>query len=331
MMWAYVPFAFILTSISLYGCGNGSGTTTTTSTTTTAKTTKNTSTTAAATTITTTLCQTPRPLTTPDLNLMQWNPHYQCFQDAHCKQIVLGTAVNSLKEDNIDFANFIEFPASWPLPPPWNQVSRQCGKDRTTLVFDSTKWSLSDTPASMATGCILDGDRPFIVQQFNGRANDKIIVIGAHYGHCSGVGDLGAAVRAVMQATHVHHVVLIADTNRHAWNVSEASDRACAGDRNGTCSPGAICQSNEEILAELNSVCTSRVVGTQPMKTCCSNPKIPDSQAFLFPFDRIIANFGASMSTKVVDLSPLKSESFHRGVIGRLASHQIHESNDVLA
>merc|ERR1719158_354240 len=136
----------------------------------------------------------------PNLSLLQWNPHWQCFQNPSCGNNVKGLAVQRLQSDQVDFANFIEFPADWNPPLPWKEIRTNCGQDKVVLVYNSAKWTATE---HMKVGCMNGANRPYIVQQFNGPNGIQVIVIGAHFDHLIGIGDLGVDTLHVMSTSDV--------------------------------------------------------------------------------------------------------------------------------
>jgi len=290
-----------------------------------------TSTTTRTTTTTTTCVETV--FNGSSLNLLQWNPHWQCFKDSSCEANVHRLAVERLQAFQIDFANLIEYDMAWQPPQPWRRILHTCGVDVVMLVYDSSRWELPDSGASGSKGCIVPRGRPYIIQQFNGKYSSPVIVVGAHYDHCAPSGNLPASVSRTMQKTGVRQVILIADTNRYALGVSPASTDACQSQDSGICSQRATCRSNIDLLEELVSACNKIVIGAELQPSCCKQSHIPDSQAFLFPFDRIVTNFGVSMQTRHLDeaIPSWVTNSFHRAIAATLIVDSSELSADMLA
>jgi hypothetical protein len=245
-----------------------------------------------------------------DLNLLMWNPHWECFawNLNDCKAQASKHADDFLKSLDIDFANFVEMPGM-AYPEPWQAIEMaHCGQDLTALVFNSARWKKSTAPGTRGGGCMETNpvrDRPFVINLFEQVAAarpgmpSKVIAVGGHFPHnANGYAVLKASLGRIMQATGVTDVVVIADTN--AFRTS----------------------SSEHIAQELGFA-SGHVLSTDLENTCCW-------PAFHLPmtFDRIIANFGSSMSTKVLIEEPvpkwaeqeqgMKKGAFHKPVLGTL-------------
>lgn len=278
------------------------------------------------------------------LNLLQWNPHWQCFNkpdSRDCRSNVPRLLGRRLVSLDVDFANIVELNISWTPPSPWKSIGAECSPsnldcfDQETLIYNSERWAPSEALSASAKGCIQDvphPNRPYIVQEFVGRgdgAEQRVLVIGAHYSHCGSLGSLPGAVRRVMDATGVRRVVLLADTNRYARNFNQESSRMCEQTSSSgwsppcggglQCPPAAICNTSAELLSQLlpgRRRDDKMVLSTDLQPTCCKA-----WVGFQFPFDRIIANFGHAMNTTLLD-SPTPAwaaSEFHRALFGRLA------------
>lgn len=238
------------------------------------------------------------------LNLLQWNPHWECTDrdTGNCKDHAVAALRDVLVQESVDFANVVElFGAPDVLPSGWKSVEQECGIDRVDVVYNSARWQVSTTEGSFVGGCMDLHDRSFIVQQFNiksgmeaGSTISQVIVVGAHYPHGRGRGRaaLRSALDSVVKATTVSSVILLADTNEF-WSVS-----------------------SESIMAELDAS-GGPVVASMRYDTCCFN----NGFARGFAFDRIIANFGHSMATSLL-FDPLppwaRTGEFHKAVLAKL-------------
>lgn len=302
----------IVTSLLLQGCGGGGGDTPSPS--------PGPKTGTTTTTTTTTCMKVTGGGPDPDLTLLQWNPHYQCGQSPACSGAMTGLATERLQSEQVDFANFIEFPPSWTPPAPWKTIQKYCGKDLVSLVYNSGKWTAVDN--MKRDGCIIGSDRPYIVQQFDGPDGSQVVVIGAHYDHVIGIGDLGSDTRAVQEASKVTRLVLIADTNRYVRGVTTGSDHFCDISKE----PGSsvVCQTNAEILDQILGVCSVNVISAKYLASCCSDTVHHTDDPFINPYDRIASNFGSSMETKLYDdpTPTWVANSFHKAILGRLSAKQ---------
>eukprot|EP00927_Polykrikos_kofoidii_P057949 TRINITY_DN521_c0_g1_i3.p1 TRINITY_DN521_c0_g1~~TRINITY_DN521_c0_g1_i3.p1 ORF type:complete len:307 (-),score=35.10 TRINITY_DN521_c0_g1_i3:82-1002(-) len=246
---------------------------------------------------------------------LQWNPHWECFEKSTaCAEAVTGQLSTRLT-NTTDFANLVEVP---PVAidaaklDGWTRITNQCGIDTTSLLFNSRRWRKVDVLGSAETGCMEKNDRPFTVQVFESLGHEataaaggfKVLVVAAHFPH-GPVGDaLPAAVRHVTATTGVTATLLIADTNMNApspkwwpW-------------KSGT--------SNADIMKAIGASDgegTGSVKSTDLLDTCCLN-----FPGFWFKFDRIIANFGTSMSTELYDKHTphYATGEFHKAIRGTL-------------
>jgi len=138
-------------------------------------------------------------------------------------------------------------------------------------------------------------DRPFIVQLFTEApawgGSHKVIIIAAHYPHTRDRTSLISALASVATFSGETSTVLIADTNVNS-GVSSASLFM-------------------ELQAPMGSLQSSKL-----MPTCCLNSGFRDEMAY----DRIIANFGSSMSTSMpLDSAPAWAQGeFHLPVRAKL-------------
>lgn len=252
----------------------------------------------------------------PDLQLLQWNPHWQCFawNTNNCTAEASRVLPELLLETDIDFANIIEFDADLPLPESWSSIrsNRSCGKDIVDLVYNHVRWQPS---GEVVSDCMERSplDRPFVVQQFkNTNTSEEVIVIGAHFPHPASyvfstmneAQVLRDALQVYLRKTSVERVLLIADTNELV-NVSSARIMRYLGVPEGP------------------------IVSTSLERTCCFDNGFPAPSTF----DRIVANFGGHMETTVL-FDPLpywakevedpndpssRKGAFHKAVTGTLS------------
>eukprot|EP00931_Biecheleriopsis_adriatica_P002699 TRINITY_DN10374_c3_g1_i4.p1 TRINITY_DN10374_c3_g1~~TRINITY_DN10374_c3_g1_i4.p1 ORF type:complete len:523 (+),score=94.89 TRINITY_DN10374_c3_g1_i4:23-1591(+) len=249
-----------------------------------------------------------------DLQLLQWNPHWQCFawNSNDCAAQARKSLQAMLQGFDVDFANLIEFEDDgFSMPAGWTSIrsSLSCGKDRLDLVYRSTKWRPAATTGAGAKGCMVQHDRPFIVQQFDSiGGSDSIIVVGAHFPHPASNTDstlqadvLQTALQDILAVTGIDKVVLLADTNE---------------------SPSV---SSSRLMSFLGI--PGETVSTSLQPTCCFDNSFPSWGTF----DRIIANFGLQMQTQVlhdplptwaheVQLASSRRGAFHKAIKGVLVT-----------
>lgn len=229
----------------------------------------------------------------PDLQLLQWNPHWQCFvwNPNNCSAEAAAILPQILQDSDIDFANIIEFEVpNFTLPSNWTGIpsNDSCGIDQVDLIYNNVRW-LPSGPS--VKGCMAPKDRPFIIQQFTDtNTSEGVIVIGAHFPHPASftlstlkeVEVLKIALQSALSTTAVKKVVLIADTNE--WR-SVSSSR----------------------IMKYLEVPAGPIVSTSLETTCCFDNDFASWGAF----DRIIANFGAEMVTEVLfDPLPAWAQEF---------------------
>jgi len=237
------------------------------------------------------------------LGMLQWNPHWECFSHRHpeCKRHAEGTVDQLLVEHAIDFANLIELEdKEYKVPHPFEAVAHTCGRDVLTLVHNDEKWSASSKAGATERGCMLNYDRPFLVQQFDERpayGSRRVVVIAAHYPHGGGHEELRNALASVAKATNVTQVVLIADTNefRDTPNEQIMGEITARDTRGNETSTGSETLTGTEELAS-TVVPSGHLRGTKLLTSCCHNNDFDAVHAF----DRIIANFGPEMHTEML-------------------------------
>ena len=128
------------------------------------------------------------------INVLQWNPHWQCFKNPTCTSTVASYVASLASQHSLDFANLIELEDNnWrPSDPKYklgssssNNHRISCGMDMLITMYDSSKWTpLSDGHA----GCLVYAgrkDRPYLVQTFklNADPSMKVVFVGAHFSH----------------------------------------------------------------------------------------------------------------------------------------------------
>jgi len=240
------------------------------------------------------------------INAMQWNPHWECFEQSdECK-----SQVNELLSirlmNGTDFANVVELEDDdFTMPAGWRNISSTCGRDSTHLFFDSTRWKLSAAKPSGQKGCMVQMDRPYVVQAFEHHRNGiEIVVIGAHFPHRTLGSALSESIKSVVSSTGIRATLLIADTNIN----QPGAFPSC---------PASFCKTSADIMKAIGVAQENdTVVSTDLLKTCCENPP----WRYAFAFDRVIANFGTGMSTQLHD-DPAPSwavGAFHKAVTGQL-------------
>lgn len=140
--------------------------------------------------------------------------------------------------------------------------------------------------------------RPYIIQAFQHRKMSlKLIVVAAHFPHPReykrNIWKLRDALQRLISSVGIDNVILIADTNHPEEGPS-----------------------NDEILEDIGAPFTGQVMSTRPFRSCC----YPEFS--INGYDRIIANFGASMQ----DFHPLSKgdvlkwgqRNMHLPVLGTL-------------
>jgi len=229
------------------------------------------------------------------LNLLQWNPHWECFEQSknHCQEEFAKNLAIQLREADIDFANVVEYTDKHrKIPEKWGIVDNVCGLDRTTLLYNQERWSLPTDTVASRKGCMAVNDRPFIVQQFveanayGGRR--KVTVIGAHYPHSKDRTTLSSALKAVVTETGVDSVVLLADTNE---------DRGVP---------------SEKLWNDINGP-PGHMLSTELHATCCLNRGFKDH---MMAYDRIITNIGTHLNTNIPlsEAPPWAQGEFHKPI-----------------
>jgi len=228
------------------------------------------------------------------LNLLQWNPHWECFEQNlnNCKEEFANSLSSVLVQSDIDFANVVEYNDDHRrLPVRWKAMDHKCGLDQTTLIYNSDRWRLPPEVSSGMMGCMAVKDRPFIVQQFTEAPAwggvRKVIVVGAHYPHTQDRTSLISALQSVVTFSGEHSVVLLADTNVNRG------------------------VPNTKILAEIKAPAGS-AISSALHATCCLNTGFREEMAY----DRIIANFGFSMTSSIfLDPPPAWAQGeFHKPI-----------------
>lgn len=107
-----------------------------------------------------------------------------------CPEAVQDELSQLLSDNDIDFANLIEFEESITTPDAYSAINdypgaNKCGLDVTALVYNKLRW----TPAGAPMFACLTPDKPdraLVAQAFTPvDGNQAVIVIGAHFDHTS--------------------------------------------------------------------------------------------------------------------------------------------------
>jgi len=239
------------------------------------------------------------------ITALQWNPHWECFaKSPSCGQQVQRELHSLLFDErlDLDFANVIELENLTYSPPPgWGMIGLECGRDMATFLYNSRRWRLVAAEGAASKGCMARNDRPHLVQAFEHLSgNFRLVAVGAHFPHLwqypAGVRTLRSAIRSVTAAVGAEHLLLIADTNLNATN---------RGGLNG---------SSDSLFRSLGVPELGPVMSTDLIRSCCLD------DGFHFTFDRVIANFGSEMSTRLLfDPTPEWAVGeFHKAVVGSL-------------
>eukprot|EP00929_Paragymnodinium_shiwhaense_P089193 TRINITY_DN49391_c0_g1_i2.p1 TRINITY_DN49391_c0_g1~~TRINITY_DN49391_c0_g1_i2.p1 ORF type:complete len:460 (+),score=89.73 TRINITY_DN49391_c0_g1_i2:179-1381(+) len=265
------------------------------------------------------------------LNLLQWNPHWECFKDSNCSAGAKAALNELLVARDVDFANLVEFEEGWTAPTGWQAVRKTCGVDTTLLIYNSERWRplRGGVVEASFDGCLERNengdDRPFAGQVFeaaNASLDLGVLVVGAHYPHVGfyemGTAGLAESVQKALAATNCTAVIAIADFNvdlSKSWAVPESLDGA---------------GSSEKLLEDVGAPGGSdAVVSSELQKTCCAN------DGFSYTFDRVISNFGRAMDTTMLFHNPSDettipswavinsteighASEFHKAIFGKL-------------
>jgi hypothetical protein len=256
---------------------------------------------------------------TDSITGLQWNPHYECFTtDATtCKQGVYDALKQELTSDR-DFANIVELEdaGEFENPASWARHSYTCEQgdpkyaDQISLFYNSAKWKPSiDTPVM---GCSINGaDRAYIVWAFTNIADPSLttVVVGAHFGHedvyQSSIDTVGPAIGQVATSAGTTNIFFMGDINQP---ISKSSDDV---------------MNDLEKAANIDN--SKTVESTELLVTCCMDSQfMPTSGDAQRTYDRVIANFGNAMETKMLfDPAPTWAEGtsskFHKGIVGSLS------------
>lgn len=230
------------------------------------------------------------------INLLHWNPHYECFiknccvAADSCPAAVIGRINLLLSQESIDFASLVMFETKTYQPPkPYREInaypSGQCGMDSTSILYNSAKWVPDE---HMFYVCLKPKDRMTIIQKFKSVTNPafSVWVVAAHFGH----DQHGQFDPPELNFLHEYLYV-----NPDGPQIGKGDNLVFMADTNAGSATGN--QSNQYILQTILGG-PRRVVGSEPFQTCCYNDQ-KDGQwsPFQFSSDRIIANFGNRMET----------------------------------
>lgn len=228
------------------------------------------------------------------INLLQWNTHYECFvknkNDCCTKPLI--SYLNKMIP-RTDFANISMFEKTGYTPPSGyttiDQFSAkpafECGQDITTLIYNSKKWKAVSKPIY---GCLVPNDRAFIVQRFENKTTGyKVVIIGAHFSHPaqgqSYPSDSTAMISKTLQEHGISdesdHIILLADTNDNF--------------------PDKPTPDEVFMKAIVGQKTKHNIVGSGPKQTCCCSDS-PNPTPFPYKTDRIISNRGTSKGKAVI-------------------------------
>jgi len=135
----------------------------------------------------------------------------------------------TLTEERVDFFNVVNFPDVSVLSSFGTTfgtiVSPACQTkdvDLTTLIYNKTRWKTIQNH----TGCLVEGDSPYVVAAFESKINAKrLVVVGAHYALFK-TGASEKALKDVLKSNNLdsYDIVLLADTNilNRPWTYTNA-------------------------------------------------------------------------------------------------------------
>jgi hypothetical protein len=252
---------------------------------------------------------------------LQWNPHFECFiqNAATCKKPAYEALKQELVSGDKDFASIVELEdaGEFDTPTGWARYAYTCEqgdtktRDQISLFYNSGKWKPSiETPV---LGCSLQGaDRAYIVWAFTNIADPSLttVVVGAHFGHedqyQSSIDTVGPAIGQVANSVGTTNIFFMGDVNQPH---SKSSDEVL---------------SDLEKKAEIDN--SKTVESSDLLVTCCMDSKFtPTSGDDSRTYDRVIANFGKSMATKLLfNPAPTWAEGtatvskFHKAIVGSL-------------
>ena len=263
------------------------------------------------------------------IGLAHWNPHWQCFVSHPSCAAAAKTALTEMltARTPLDFFNVVELEDAHyglTLPPGWASIApeRDCGHpdpDWDTLFYRSDRWALKES----SHGCLVP-NRSYAAGTFQSKANPAMIVavLGAHFPQT-----LDASTHAYEDATKSANAVL-----GRLWNnVPNKSAQLLflrtvfLGDTNtegpkaaaAKLSHHGVNKTNGQLMADMGLWAHADPRGEPPgaplFRGCCFNDN------FSWEGDRIIANFGKAVASKVLfDPAPAWAEfdgsEFHKGV-----------------
>jgi len=245
-----------------------------------------------------------------DITFLHWNPHWQCFEgNVGCSSNATA-ALTSLLSDGVDFANVVELETAKYTPPlGWAAVAKfeSCGRDWDTLFFNTARWRR----LSKLSGCVAPADsRSFAAGVFQSTSDPALVltVVGAHYpqtlnasshAYEDAVGNLSASIANL----YTPRAVLLADTNTEGPAAAAANE-----------SHHGVNKTNAQILSDIGLWPKGATQPEPPSSTLFKGCCLGDN--FSWQGDRIIANFGTVLSSKVLfDPAPEWAVGeFHKGV-----------------
>eukprot|EP00038_Savillea_parva_P006231 m.162437 g.162437 ORF g.162437 m.162437 type:complete len:307 (-) comp12192_c0_seq1:160-1080(-) len=251
------------------------------------------------------------------LNVIQWNPHWQCFGNKVCGPGA-EAALTGLLTPDVDFANVIELETSYTPPSGWAALGayESCGHpygDWDTLFYNTAKWKL----VSNETACMYES-RSFTIGVFTSTASPSVTIVpvGAHFpqtlnastgAYTDSVATLAAAIKQHTAGMSSPKVVLMADTNTEGPVAAAASP-----------SHHGVNKTNGQLMHDLGLWAdpSTNPPGAPLYNGCCGG----ESPPFAWQGDRIVATFGGSNPPAKILFDPLPSwadfneSEFHKGV-----------------
>lgn len=267
-----------------------------------------------------------------EIKFFHWNPHWQCFENkpgctTNATDQLTSLLSNGVDGSWLDFANIVEFEsASYKPPAGWAAIAltESCGRDWDTLFYNTRRWGkLVDV-----SGCITPaGSRSWAAGVFQSVGDPGLVitVVGAHYPQTINASDnayayatsnLSSALLKMPYTTARAKTVFMADTNTESPTAAAAT-------------PGhqGVNKTNAQMLADLGlwKLSAGQPPAAPLFKGCCYNDD------FSWEGDRIIANFGSVVSSKVLfDPAPewasFPTSEFHKGVALTLQPTQLAHS-----
>lgn len=248
-----------------------------------------------------------------EIVMLQWNPHWQCFEDhPECSAKATAMVAELLTTKNLDFANLIELETTeLELPAGWVALGdfQSCGHDWDSLIYNAKRWRV----LANTTGCMLDS-RSYTAARFMSIADPslgEVLAIGAHYPQTLNASSQGyekgtAALKQVIKTLGgSDQFVIMADTNTEGPVAAAASP-----EHHG------VNKTNGQLLVDLGvwGEGAGAPPGAKLFNGCCYNDN------FSWQGDRIVANFGRVTSSEVLfnpapAWAAFNTSEFHRAVV----------------